>query len=142
MNPELEAIKIELGEGAGDLPQFTHFSWCIKEFGKSYKISIDMLDDLYVGLVSGIPGAPELGEIGLGPIPEERFSSENYLKLFYSIVEYGRILFPFDEWIKTHPEGQEWVDIIEEASAVNEEFEKDPERWLINLRETLSNQES
>ena len=140
----LKLIKEAMGERAEDLPRFVHFSWCIKELGKSYKIKSDELDDLYTGLVSGV-----IGNLGSGKDPEfvkelsslqenDRFSNESYLKLFYCMVEYGRYLHPFDEWIKTNPESDTWVDYVTEASEIESIYEKDPEKWLAEFRIEIS----
>ena len=62
---KLEKLKEAFKEVDFPLSQLAHYSWCTLELGKSYKPSIEMLDVLYCGLVSGV-----IGNLGSGKIPE------------------------------------------------------------------------
>ena len=141
----LEALQLlkEQFTDPTELPGFVHFSWCIKELGKSYKINPNDMDDLYTGLVSGV-----IGNLGSGKDPQfieelsslkenERFTMDNYMKLFYCMVEYGRYLNPLEEWLKDNPESGKWMEYVVEATELSEEYQKDPEKWLIGFRSNM-----
>ena len=126
------------------LSRLAYHSWLILQLGKLYKPTIDMLDDLYTGFVSGVMynlgsgKTPEYME-GVGPTPEERFYRKKYESLFYSLIELGTSEFPFDSWILSHPESEEWADWIERSIVVEGEYTKDPEKWLLDFKELLIN---
>jgi hypothetical protein len=126
------------------LAKLAYHSWLTLQLGKLYTPSIDMLDDLYTGFVSGAMynlgsgKTPEYME-GIGPTDEERFSKKKYENLFHSLVELGTHAFPFEGWIKSHPESEEWADWIQRSIVVEGEYLKQPEKWLLEFRELLIN---
>jgi hypothetical protein len=126
------------------LPRLAYNSWCALELGRSYYPSIDMLDDLYTGFVSGVlanlgsgktPVYLEQDEIGVGP--EKRFTAEGYMKLWYSLTELGSQTYPYDEWVKENSESEKWAEWIEEAILKENAYKLNPEKWLVEFRESL-----
>ena len=140
----LADIRSTMGGDPEEFNRFVHFSWCIKELGVSYKINPNDMDDIYTGLVSGV-----IGNLGSGKTPEfieelssmkedERFSKESYMKLFYCMVEYGRHLNPYEEWVVKNPESDEWINYILEATELSSSYEEDPEKWLLEFRHKMT----
>ena len=114
---ELEKI---MGEDARDLPQFAHFSWCTTRVKEFCKISVHDLDMIYEGLV----------------VPDNK-SVESYLKFFYCLVEYVRLINPFEDWVKTN-DSNTWIKYITEAGEYVAEYENDQEKWIDEFKQELS----
>jgi hypothetical protein len=123
-----------------DVSRFVWRSYLVTKLGETYKPTVDQLDDLYAGLVSGVlcnlgsGKTPEYME-GIGPSPEERHSIERY-RMFREEIIYGLggLAHPYEEWIKENEENEDWVDLVLNANKSDVEFEEDPEKWCIELR--------
>ena len=142
---KLEQLKKAFGERANeDLPRLAHHSWCTLEMVKPKGvITIDMLDDLYCGLVSGVMcnlGSGKVPEImeGIGPNAEDRHSVKSYQMLFDELVHFSNSLSSLEDWVIKNPESEQWVEFIEGAFKIEEEYKKDPEAWLVSYRKMLS----
>ena len=128
----------------GMLEYLAYHSWCTLELGKSYRPTIDMLDDLYCGFVSGVMynlGSGKTPEYmdEIGPSPEERHSKESYSKLWFELIHLGKITYEKEEWLLKNPESEEWAKWIEEALILENSYNQNPEKWLIEFRNQLIN---
>ena len=141
MSKELEKLKKACSDNGIDISKMIWASYLTVELGKSYKPTVDQLDDLYSGLVGGVLYNLGSGKIPeymdeIGPPPEERNSLENWEKLRHELIfGFGGMAYPYDEWIKENTESDEWVNLVIESSRLDEEFKKDPNKWSIELRE-------
>jgi len=141
MSKEIEKLKKACSDNGIDISKMIWASYLTVELGKSYKPTVDQLDDLYCGLVGGVLcnlGSGKIPEYmeSIGPPPEERNSFENWEKLRHQLIfGLGEMAYPYDEWIKENTESDEWVNLIIESSRLDEEFKKDPNKWSIELRE-------
>lgn len=116
---------------------FVYNSWCTLNIDKA-SITVEMLDDLYTGLVSGVmynlgrDKTPMRME-GIGPNPEDRFSKESYNKVFDELGHFVSMTNPVEEWEIQHPES-EWPDIIEKHMSWEQIH---PEHKMLQLRQIL-----
>lgn len=116
---------------------FMYNSWCALNIQES-GITVEILDDLYVGLVSGVMynlgrGKTPMRMEGIGPNPEDRFSNESYNKVFDELSYFTSQAVSIDSWEKICPESK-WPELME----AHMEWEKiSPEERLSNLRNTL-----
>ena len=141
MSKELEKLKKVCNDNGIDISRMIWASYLTVELGKSFKPTVDQLDDLYCGLVGGVlcnlgsGKVPEYME-GIGPPSEERNSLKNWEKLRYELIfGFGGMVYPYHEWIKENRESEEWVNIVMESHRLDGEFKKDPNKWCVELRE-------
>ena len=128
------------------LPKLAHNSFCTIELGNSYYPTIEQIDDLYTGFVSGVIGNLGSGKTptkieGIGPSSEEE-SNEGYIALWYSLTQdLGSSTYPFEEWVQQNPESEKWVDYIIAATDIENEYKLDPEKWLTELKMKIRNEQ-
>ena len=124
------------------LSKLAYYSWCINQLGETYTVTVEQLDDLYCGFVSGVlynlgsGKTPEYMQ-EVGPSQEERFSPNLYKNLWNSLIEIGTHIYPYDRWVEENPESEKWADYIESGLLKENEFNSDPEKWLISFRKKL-----
>ena len=125
-----------------NLPLLAHCCYCILELGNSYKPTVEQLDDLYAGLVSGIVfnlGSGKVPEVLEDFGPEDKHSEDCYRNLWFCLtMELGFSVYPSEQWFEDHPESDEWADLIERGLALEIEYFSDPEKWLIAFRQKIS----
>ena len=137
---KLEKIKEECDRNSIDLSRMVWISYLTVELGKSYKPTIDQLDDLYSVLVGGVLSNLGRGKIpeymeGIGPKEEERNTLDSWRKLRNTLIyDFGGLCYPYEKWIKENPESEGWVDLIGLSMEMEEEFERDPNKWAVDLR--------
>jgi len=117
-------------------------SFLTVELGKSYKPTVDQLDDLYTGLVGGViynlgkGKTPEYMD-GIGPKPEERNSLENWEKLRNELIySLGGLTYSYDEWKESNPISEKWTEYIIKSMVLDNQFKDNPEKWYVELRES------
>lgn len=138
----MESEKRELTEE--ELRHAAYYNWLVTELGNLYAPTVDQLDDLYTGLVSGIVcnlGRGKLPEILEGSGPKEPHSAKAFLSLWYSLLYCGNEKYPRDEWIVDHGVPAEWHDLIERGCAIEEEYLADPGKWLAEFRKKITEQQ-
>ena len=125
-----------------DFGFIAYTSFLTIELGKSYKPTVDQLDDLYCVLVGGVlynlgsGKTPEYME-GIGPSPEERNSLENWEKLRNELIyTLGGLAYPYEEWKKNNPMSEKWTEYIIASMDIDNQFKNNPEKWCIELRES------
>jgi hypothetical protein len=137
----LEDIKKACEDNDLEFERFVHASFLTTELGKSFKPTVDMLDDLYCGLVGGVmynlgSGKTPMIMEDIGPAAEDRNTLEFWenlrIELIYGL---GGTAYPFEEWIKENKQSEDWVEIISSATKLDEEFKADPNKWCVDLRE-------
>lgn len=137
---DLEAIKEHCNNAGLDFKTLVHHCYVVTQLGEGYKFTVEQLDDLYSGLVGGVwcnlgrGKTPELME-GIGPDPEDRNTLESWGKLRSELIFHGNSFYPQDEWLENNEESEEWVSYVKEAFMLDLKFEKDPEKWFVELRE-------
>jgi hypothetical protein len=127
------------------LPNFIHFSWCTVELNNANTslLTVEMLDDLYCGLVSGVlcnlgsGKTPEYMD-GVGPSEEERFTKERYEIVWFELIGLICSANPIEQWLIAHPESEQWIDYLDEGMKLQIQFDENPEQWLVNFRTKLS----
>jgi len=138
MQTKLEKLKEAFSKYNLEISRLAHHSYCMLELGKSYRPTIDMLDDLYTRFVSGGINNT-LIDLDGGPPENEKLQQVDYTKLLFSLVEMGTTyVFPYDEWVKQYPESDEWAIWIEASLVLEDEYLKNPENWLLNFRKKLN----
>jgi hypothetical protein len=137
---KLEAIKKTCEDNDLEFEKFVHASFLTVELGNSFKPTVDMIDDLYCGLVGGVMcnlgrgKTPMLME-GVGPDAEDIHTLESWEKLRSELIySLGNKAYPFDDWIKENKQSEDWVDIINSATKIDEDFKADPNKWCVDLR--------
>jgi hypothetical protein len=138
---KLRVLKKTCDEHGIDMQLFAYSSFLTIQLGEGYKPTIDQLDDLYCGLVGGVlynlgsGKTPEYME-GVGPKKEDRNTLESWKSFRYTLIhELGGVFYPYEEWKKDNPENEDWVKMIEKSMKLDEEFEADPNKWALELRE-------
>lgn len=137
----LEKLKKACEDNNLDFERFVHASFLTTELGNSFKPTVDMLDDLYCGLVGGVmynlgSGKTPMIMEGIGPDAEDRNTLESWEKLRSELIySLGGMTYPFEEWIKENKESEDWVDIISKSTKLDEEFKSNPNKWCVELRE-------
>jgi hypothetical protein len=128
-----------------DFAFVAYSSFLTIELGKSYKPTVDQLDDLYAVLVGGAlcnlgsGKTPEYMD-GIGPSPEERNSLENWEKLRNELIyTLGGLAHPYEEWKKNNLISQKWTEYIIVSMDLDNQFKENPEKWCIELRESCKN---
>ncbi len=141
MISKLENLKTALESQGLSLPMLAYHSWNTVDSIKNKSLTIEMLDDLYCGLISGAPFVNEKGHVdyvpGTGPSEKDKFTTESYLKLFFSLVEFSYAKHSKEEWLEKNKESEKWVEWIEEALTIEDEFKKNAESLLLNYRYQL-----
>jgi len=137
---KLEEIKKACVDNNLEFERFEHASFLTTELGGSFKPTVDMLDDLYSGLVGGViynlgSGKTPMIMEGIGPEAEDRNTLESWEKLRSELIYgLGNIAYPFEEWVKENKQSEDWVEIISSATKLDEEFKEDPNKWCVDLR--------
>ena len=125
-----------------DLDWLAHQSWVTLHLHES-NLTVEMVEDLYVGMVSGVymnlgsGKEPELME-GVGPAPEDRHTPDAYIRLWLELTSFAKEAFPFEEWLLTYPESEEWVTFITESRRLEKQMANDPDKWFMGFRKKLS----
>jgi len=117
-----------------------HYCYCDMHLEKS-GVTIDMLDDLYCGLVGGVlcnfghGRTPEYME-GIGPSSEERHSLERYEMMFMELTCIVKNEYSLEEFKKDFPK-KEWKSILKEYEKYIKKRTENPEETLVSLRMAL-----
>ena len=121
-----------------------YYSFLAISLGNAIFPTVEQLDDLYTGLVSGV-----LGNLGRGKTPEiidelstvnaeDRHTIDSYMKLYYSLtMDYGSHAISREEFFGKNPESDNWVIWVESAFEQEEIYRSNPEKWLLNLRNKI-----
>ena len=101
MKNNLEAIKKACEDNNLEFERFVHASFLTVELGNSFKPTVDVLDDLYCGLVGGVmynlgSGKTPMIMEGIGPDAEDRNTLESWEKLRSELIYgLGGVISPF-----------------------------------------------
>ena len=127
-----DKVKVSITNQGVPFKWFVHNSWCILNIDKA-PITIDMLDDLYYGLVSRVMYKLSTGKTH--KIAKDQYTKATYNKVFDELSYFVSETIPIDVWELKFPETM-WPDIIEQHIEWEQE---DPESRMIKLRSILSN---
>ena len=127
-----------------DLSYVAYSSFLIIELEKSFKPTIEQIDDLYYRLIGRIfrnfdNDKQCIYMDGIGSLPETKNSFEDWKILRDELIyEFGIKVHPYKEWIKNNKESNEWAELISSAKKIDKKFKKNPEIWIAELKKCVA----